>query len=330
MKLSQRFFAIVSLLCLFASLLPTSAFADADDFSYIVADDQQGIIITAYNGNDTEVTVPETMDGLPVVEIAENAFGNNETMTSVALPDTLRIIAPRAFESCTALTAINVPDSVTKIGAQAFYNCSSLSSITLSPYTYDIGFEAFHNTKWLIRRAKGPVYIGRVLYTYFGAMSENTTLTIKDYTAAIAPCAFENRKELVAVNVPVGLRMIGDNAFADCIALQSIRISPTTTAIGDNVFDGSGLTVVKCADGSAIDVYCEKYDLLNEIDNTLDYLDGDMDKSGAVDSSDFRVLMRAIVLGNECDHERFLSSDIVYDGVVDTKDLREWMMQSIL
>ena len=33
MKLSQRFFAIVSLLCLFASLLPTSAFADADDFT---------------------------------------------------------------------------------------------------------------------------------------------------------------------------------------------------------------------------------------------------------------------------------------------------------
>jgi len=39
--------------------------------------------------------------------------------------------------------------------------------------------------------------------------------------------------------------------------------------------------------------------------------------------------MKAVVLSEDCDHERFLSCDIVYDGKITTGDIREWMQLTI-
>lgn len=331
MRLLKRLAAVLVAVSLFCAVLPLPASAlTSGDFDYELLDDGSAVSITAYNGTDSAVVIPSQIDGLPVTKIDQGAFRAKSTLVSITFPDTLRSIGTRAFEACTKLTSVSFPDSLMSIGSQAFYNCVSLKEIDISPYTYSMGPQAFHNTAWMTGAPDGALYLGRVLYTYCGAMENNTVITVDDFTAAIAPNAFEGRDELKAVYLPVGLRLIGAYAFADCSSLMDIRIPPSVTSIHSGILSGSPAAIMLGVYGSAADIYAQNNDLYFENDPTLNYLDGDMNKDGAVTSTDLRLLMRTLVNGSECDHERYLSCDIVYDGVIDTKDLRKWLMSTIL
>ena len=52
----------------------------------------------------TQITVPETMDGAPVVRIDTEAFLNQTALVSVSVPETTTEIGARAFMGCTSLT----------------------------------------------------------------------------------------------------------------------------------------------------------------------------------------------------------------------------------
>lgn len=66
-----------------------------------------------------------------VVNVLFNAFGDNDDVESVILPDGIIEIAGNAFDNCTSLISVEIPDSVVKIGSEAFRNCKSLRSIVL-------------------------------------------------------------------------------------------------------------------------------------------------------------------------------------------------------
>ena len=63
--------------------------------------------------------------------IRDSAFIGCMTLTSLSLPDTLRVIESSAFRDCNGLTSLTLPDSVTHIDECAFRNCSALTSVTL-------------------------------------------------------------------------------------------------------------------------------------------------------------------------------------------------------
>ena len=87
--------------------------------------------ISRYKGKDTEIVVPAETAGYKITAIGIGAFYDHEELTSVTLPDTLRVIKREAFNSCTNLTTVNIPDSVTAIGEYVFYKCEKLTSIAL-------------------------------------------------------------------------------------------------------------------------------------------------------------------------------------------------------
>ena len=58
-----------------------------------------------------------------------------------------RLIANAAFYNCSSLTSVTIPNSVTSIGDNAFQYCSSLTSITIPYSVTSIGNEAFQG--WL-------------------------------------------------------------------------------------------------------------------------------------------------------------------------------------
>ena len=75
----------------------------AKDFGYY--EDVDGTItITKYYGSDTEVVVPETIDGKSVTSIGATAFS-----------------------MCRSLASIGIPSSVTSIGAWAFSECAKIT-----------------------------------------------------------------------------------------------------------------------------------------------------------------------------------------------------------
>jgi hypothetical protein len=99
-KMKSRVYQVVAALGLaFFSISVVQA-----QFNYITANNE--ITITGYTGPGGDVTIPDTINGLPVTSIGDSAFSN-----------------------CTNLTSVSIPKSVTSIGDDAFHNCHRLTNV---------------------------------------------------------------------------------------------------------------------------------------------------------------------------------------------------------
>ena len=86
------------------------------------------VMITGYNGNKWNITIPPQIRGIPVTHIGVNAFTKKD-LISVNIPDGVTHIWHGAFYD-NQLTKIIVPDSVTILHWSAF-NGNPLISITI-------------------------------------------------------------------------------------------------------------------------------------------------------------------------------------------------------
>jgi len=85
------------------------------------------ITITGYTGSGGDVTIPSTIDGLPVIGIGPWAFNGDTGLISVTIPNNITSIEFGAFSSCSNLISVSIGNSVTSIGRQAFSGCISLA-----------------------------------------------------------------------------------------------------------------------------------------------------------------------------------------------------------
>ncbi|WP_178024383.1 leucine-rich repeat protein [uncultured Paenibacillus sp.] len=115
------------------------------DYAYRLKDDGSGIGITRYKGTDSNVVIPETIDGYVVMEIGEGAFANEE-LTAVTLPNGLTSVNSRAFQN-NRLTSITIPSSVTQVGDYAFYNNLLENVMFAEEGLQEIGFGAFSDNQ---------------------------------------------------------------------------------------------------------------------------------------------------------------------------------------
>ncbi len=68
---------------------------------------------------DTVIRIPNEYNKLPVTEIGEKAFFENDTIVSVKIPNTVVTIGDKAFSGCTELKNVTMPDYVT-LGTDVF------------------------------------------------------------------------------------------------------------------------------------------------------------------------------------------------------------------
>ena len=162
------------------------------------------------------LVIPSEKDGQDVVAIADNAFENQASVTSVLIPDT-----------------------VTEIGRQAFRNCANLAAVNEGNNIASIAPNAFYGTAWDSNLTGGEVYLGKTLYKYAGGMYTDTEITVKEGTLGIAGNAFNGMDKLVKVTLPVGLTNIGEYAFGGAqtgTGLTEITFPDSVTEIGANAF----------------------------------------------------------------------------------------------
>ena len=74
-------------------------YGEYSDFTYGVAVDNEGnpyIVITGYNGSSTNVVIPSSINvngkDIPVKVITNDAFKDNDTITSVTISDSITTI----------------------------------------------------------------------------------------------------------------------------------------------------------------------------------------------------------------------------------------------
>jgi len=92
------------------------------------------------NNTVTSVTIPDS-----VTTIGNFAFTGSSKLASVSLSNSLTIIGELAFCDCSSLVNVTFPNTLTIIGYSAFYGCSSLTSITIPNSVTFIGRDAFAN-----------------------------------------------------------------------------------------------------------------------------------------------------------------------------------------
>jgi len=228
-------------------------------------------VLVAYNGPGGDVVIP---DNLGITSIGDGVFANNNTITSVSIPEGVITIGNQVFSGCSNLTAINVdnnnsnyssidgvlfnkdgtrlircpqgktgwytiPNNVLTIGSGAF-EYSRLTSVTIPESTTTIEYGAFWNCENLT-----DIYVQeRINFS-----SVNGVLYNYDYTTLVA---YPGGKPETAFSIPSTVTTIAQNAFVYCKNLTSIKIPDSVTRIEFEAFFGcTGLTSVRIPESVA-------------------------------------------------------------------------------
>lgn len=101
--------------------------------------------ITDCDESVTEAVIPDTIEGVPVVEVGVRAFGSCINLRSVELPASVTVIESFGFSDCYSLISVKMPKNLEKIESWAFRDCGNLSSIEIPDKTRKIGEKAFQN-----------------------------------------------------------------------------------------------------------------------------------------------------------------------------------------
>lgn len=110
-----------------------------------------GYAIVADDNDETtpsgSVIIPSEIAGKPVTKIGEKAFFSSD-VTSVSLPETIKVIDAAAFQGCSDLVYVNIPDSVEIIGEGAFSGCRNLAiELELPEGLKELGQSAFYSCR---------------------------------------------------------------------------------------------------------------------------------------------------------------------------------------
>ena len=105
---------------------------------------ENGVITNMGNCTDKNVVIPEYIDGVKVVAIANDAFKDNKNIESVVIPSTVKIIGDEAFVGCTNLREVTIGDGVENIASGAFFGCTNLTTVNIGRNVKSIGNSAFY------------------------------------------------------------------------------------------------------------------------------------------------------------------------------------------
>ena len=229
---------------------------------------KSNILVTAldtkiFNGSGTLTGATAQLSGAKhaiiqgYTSIGGNAFQNASGLTSIDIQSVVNSIGNDAF-SGTGLKSMTFPSSVTSIGDRSFQNSSGLTSITILSSVFSIGLNAFQNTALTTATFPNSASIvarGLTLtsspQSFFG--KSNVTVIADDTKVFTGTGTLTNATSQLSGKTSVlieGYSSIGASAFQDASGVTSITIPSSVTSIGENAFQGSGLTTARFAVGT--------------------------------------------------------------------------------
>lgn len=185
--------------------------------------------------SEANLAVPETIEGCPVVELADGLFKNCDELETITLPSGVSAIGDSMFYGCSALREVK-GSAVGTLGAYALYECRSLTTLpdlsgvaAVSDYAF-YGCEALTTLNFSTLKSVGAYafYGCSRLSAFFGP---DGLLTIGDY-------AFKGCASLMLVSGNRYVQTIGTECFADCKHLGSVSLGNRLTTLGAGCFSG--------------------------------------------------------------------------------------------
>lgn len=259
--------------------------------TYITNSDGTLIIVSTAE-NETEITIPSEINGMPVVSIDANfAQNSKDTLTKIIMPDTIKNIGDSAFEGCYNVTEIKFSNTLEKIGNNAFENCgNSIAKLeipdtvnTIGDFAFDkygssnikelyigknvnkIGTGAFsiNSLQKIVVSSENNTYksIDGVLYSKSGntliqypvSKDDITTFEIPNEVKTIGQYAICRNGTLTSVTMSNSVTKIAKGAFSECFNLANVTLSPNVKTIEKNTFEESGITQINLANVNKIE-----------------------------------------------------------------------------
>lgn len=204
--------------------------------------------LTKYTGDETTIVIPEGVTKIDswvfenklvetiylpdsLKEISSLAFYNCSKLREITIPPNIKEIGPQVFMNCNSLTDITIPQSVVYLGQYVFQGCSKLENITIESNCL-INVDMFTETKWLESRKEEPFII-----------MNDTLLTGKNSGAIEVPLGIKRIGEnafygtnITSASLPSTLLSIGSNAFSNCVSLAEVKFTKGLKEIGSNAF----------------------------------------------------------------------------------------------
>ena len=221
-----------------------------------------------YDNTQKEVVIPDTVQGLPVISIADYAFaGTNPSLVMSTDDDKLskleKVTFPAglisiggsqlggAFSYCINLKSVELPDSVTDIGDHAFRDCTSLASVKLPAYLTEIQWCTFSGCTSL-RSIEFPAAletIGQEAFHNTGL----TEVTVPGHVKTLKHRVFSECANLKSAVIEEGVEKM-KGGFHSCPALETVSLPGTITVESDGSMglfqDCTSLTSVNIAEGA--------------------------------------------------------------------------------
>lgn len=218
--------------------VPTNITTDNTCFSYNTSG-----VITKYDyscGN--EVSIPESIDGVNIKSIANNAFvasDNTRPLQSINM-ENASYLTTFSFSDFTNLKHATLPRTLVEIPQKAFFNCP-LTTINLPDTVEKIGNYAFKGTS-----LSGSLYLPNSLKTIgigaFDSLKLTGTLTIPDSVTTISNEAFNNNKfTKLVIGQNSSLTTIGNNAFRNNQISNAIALPKLVATVGYNAFRANSI-----------------------------------------------------------------------------------------
>jgi len=160
--------------------------------------------LTRYGGSEPVVTVAAEYEGLPVTEIAENAFYDAGKCEEIVLPKSVKSIGTNAFRGCKSLKRVMLPEGCESLGDYAFEGCKSLESVGLSARLTEIKEGTF-------------------------SKSGIKTLTLPDTIKKVGEEAFANCASLQFLDLGNGVTELGEKVIKNCSKQLSLVLPPELT-----------------------------------------------------------------------------------------------------
>ncbi len=245
----------------------------ADTFSYEIVNNT--VAIGKYIGTSQNVVIPNEINGIPVTQIYEFTFANNNTLNSVTIPKNVEYLPTEAFHRSYNIKEIivdpqnsnyssangvlynkdkttlmyypparvgssfTIPSTVKEIRTSAFFCNKTLANITIPNSVTTLGWYAFEDCTNLTSIALPDSITDMGCYTFSGCINLTTAKLSKN--AAVSTQSFAKCKKLKNVTIPEGVKIIYQYAFIECSSLTEIKLPSTLTEIGAYAFASTGL-----------------------------------------------------------------------------------------
>ena len=231
----KRLKVLVSLLVIMINIVliasPTGAIETDEfisgDWKYKFVGDE--IMVTRYIGNETDIVIPEVIEGINVTMIGQDAFYYPNEIKTIRISSSITEIVYlwsvrySPFEKCSFLENIYVDDMNKKFMSLngVLYTKDKTGLLQYPKGRRDVFFEI----------PEEATYCGN---NAFSGCKYLKYISLGKNLKGIGNRAFSDCTELTTINIPDGMEKIGHYAFTNCKKITNLLIPNSVNEIGES------------------------------------------------------------------------------------------------